>query len=96
MRETLWLVPVVNEIGNMGILQNYINTEESDEQAKDNNRVDLQYTGTLKHLRDSKGKGKKGKGYYIVKEDLWYFTPNDDSENEYRVKAENLNFIGGE
>ena len=72
----------------MGSLQNYINTEESDERAKDNKRVDLKYTGPLKHL-----KGKKGTGYYIVKEDLWYFTPNG-SQDEYRVKAENLNFIG--
>lgn len=73
----------------MGTLQNYVNVEESDEQAKDNKRVDLKYVGPLKHL-----KGKKGKGYYIVQEDKWYFRPNG-SQDEYRVKVENLNFIGG-
>jgi len=82
--------PVENAIGNMGTLQNYINVEESDERAKDNKRVDLKYIGTLSHL-----KGKRGTGYYIVAEDIWYFRPNG-APDEYRVKAENLNFIGGE
>lgn len=73
----------------MGTLQNYINTDESDERAKDNKRVDLKYIGSLKHL-----KGKKGTGYYIAKEDRWYFRPNG-SQDEYRVQSENLNFIEG-
>lgn len=76
----------------MGTLQNYINSEETDERAK-RKRIDLQYTGSLKHLKDEKGKGLKGDGYYIVNEDRWYFRPNGSTE-EYRLKAESLDFIG--
>jgi hypothetical protein len=72
----------------MGILQSYVNPESVEERAKDNKRVDLKYIGNLKHL-----KGKKGTGYYIVGEDRWYFRPNGSNE-EYRVLAENLDFIG--
>jgi len=72
----------------MGTLQNYVNRDNVDEQAKDNKRVDLKYIGPLKHL-----KGKRGDGYYIVSEDKWYFRPNG-SDDEYRVRVENLDFIG--
>ena len=72
----------------MGRLQNYVNAEEADEQAKDNKRVDLKYIGPLKHL-----KGKRGTGYFIVGEDRWYFRPNG-SDDDYRVSVENLDFIG--
>jgi hypothetical protein len=81
----------------MGHLQNYVNNDESDEQAKDNKRVDLQYKGPLSHLlvTNAKGvkEGVKGDGYYIVAEDRWYFRPQGSTE-EYRLKAESLNFIG--
>ena len=75
--------------------QNYANSLD-EEQAKDNNKADLQYTGTLSHLRHTVGKdkrveGKKGKGYYVASEDVWYFTPDDDTET-YRIKPENLDF----
>jgi hypothetical protein len=72
----------------MGHLQNYVNTEETEEQAKDNKRVSLRYTGPLKHLS-----GKKGLGHYILAEDIWYFQP-DGEEDVYRTRAENLDFEG--
>ena len=77
----------------MGKLQSYINPDEVDEQAKDNKQVDLQYIGSLSYLKDKDGKGLKGNGYYIAREDRWYFRPNGSTE-EYRLKAESLNFIG--
>lgn len=70
----------------MATIQNYINAEEAEEQAKDNKRVDLRYIGPRTFLKD-----KKGKGYYIVKEDQWYFQPNDSDET-YRVNINNLDF----
>jgi hypothetical protein len=70
----------------MGILQNYVNNEQTDRQEMQV-LAKLKYTGKLKHLS-----GKSGTGYYIASEDRWYFTPNNDN-NVYRVKAENLDFM---
>jgi hypothetical protein len=82
------LALVEGKIANMGTLQNYVNPADVDDQAKDNKRVDLKYIGSLKHL-----KGKKGDGYYIASEDRWYFRPFGEPD-EYRVRSENLNFLG--
>lgn len=65
--------------------QNYINTEET-EQAKPDGLIDTRYTGLISGI-----KGKKGKAYYILAEDMWYFTATGDTE-QYRVKAESLDF----
>ena len=70
----------------MTSLKHYINPEEIEHQAKDNNQVDLKYVGPLSFLKD-----KKGKGYFINSENQWYFRP-DGSTDEYRVKVENLDF----
>jgi len=67
-------------------LQSYSNPEEVEEQAKNNKLVDLRYIGPVKSLN-----GKKGKGYFINSENQWYFRP-DGSDDEYRVKTENLDF----
>lgn len=66
-------------------LQNYINTEET-ERAKAAVLIDTRYNGLNPHI-----KGKKGKAYYILAEDVWYFTATGDTE-QYRVKADSLDF----
>ena len=81
------------------VLQSYVNHEEAEEQAKDNKRADLRYTGALKHLKD-----KRGTGYFIIGEERWYFRPCNPHRgvcskdtgcylnDEYRVNVENLDF----
>lgn len=69
----------------MSTLQNYVNTEET-ERAKDDGLIDTVYKGNNPDI-----KGKKGKAYFVWREDVWYFKANGQTE-EYRVKAENLDF----
>jgi len=66
-------------------LQNYINTEET-ERAKDDGLIDTRYNGLISSI-----KGKKGKAYFVVAENMWYFTANGDTE-EYRVSENSLDF----
>lgn len=74
-------------------LQNYINPENA-EPAKDDGYIETTYTGKSPTLIDkTTGKGKKGKAYYNVKDDQWYFRPVD-SIDWFRVHTNNLDCIG--
>ncbi len=75
----------------MSRLQNYINTEET-EQAKDNGLIDTQYKGTNSEIR-----GRKGQAFFVPRENKWYFSACDSKipENErewYRVNENSLDF----
>ena len=69
----------------MGTLQNYVNKDETVDRES-HHPIDLQYKGPLSFLKD-----KKGDGYFVKDENIWYFKPDGEDE-VYRVREENLNF----
>lgn len=69
----------------MDRLQNYINTEET-ERAKADGLIDTKYNGLNPEI-----KGRKGKAYFVARENKWYFIANG---TEYRVNETSLDFEG--